>query len=91
MEFEWDEGNTPHATRHGLTPYITAEVGLLAPQFFINEEGLTGTHIMIGPHEDGRFWTIVLIDLGDDRWRPIAGWRSDSEEMRMYWQQEAGT
>jgi hypothetical protein len=39
---------------------------------------------MIGPDEDGRFWTIVLLYRDADLWRPITGWPSTNTEKRLY-------
>jgi hypothetical protein len=39
---------------------------------------------MIGPNDDGRFWTIVLASISEDVWRPITGWPSTNTEIRRY-------
>lgn len=84
MEFEWDVENEAHSFRHGLTPATVGQVAGGQPEFFINEKGQTGTHIMLGPAEDGTLWTIILLDVGDDRWRPITGWPSAPAEIEKY-------
>jgi hypothetical protein len=67
-----------------VTPGIVAEVASLEPEFFLDEEGQTGSHMMIGPDGTGRLYTVILLDLGEDRWLPITGWRSDPPEIEMY-------
>ena len=54
-----------------------------------NEEGESGTHIMIGPDETGRLYTVILEDLRDAYWRPITGWESDRPEIQVYWEERA--
>ena len=84
MIFDWDSENQGHAIRHRLTPTIVASVSEIDPQFFLDDEAMSGSHIMIGPDRTGALWTVILLDLGEDLWRPITGWPSDREEVAMY-------
>jgi hypothetical protein len=84
FEFVWDERNSTYASRHGLTPLIAAVVADRYPKLFVNRLGRTGTHMMIGTTEDGEFWTIILVEVGSDRWRPINGWKSSKAEIELY-------
>jgi hypothetical protein len=36
----------------------------------------------------GRFWTVILLELGSDLWRPITGWPSTGSEIRLYLDRE---
>jgi hypothetical protein len=44
--------------------------------------------MMIGIAEEGDppkgFWTVILLQLGDDLWRPITGWPSTGTEVRLF-------
>ncbi len=83
--FQWDDANLTHCARHGVTPVIVAEVRDNTPLFFLNDPSKSGTHIMIGPDDSGRLWTIVIVNSGgSDSWRPITGWPSDNAEIRKY-------
>jgi len=82
-ELEWDEENEAHS-RHGVTPGVSASVLGNQPRLFANRAGKSGTHMLIGPDEDGRFWTMILLDLGNGRFRPITGWPSTGSEARRY-------
>jgi hypothetical protein len=39
---------------------------------------------MIGPDEDGKFWSVVLLEIAPEVWRPITGWPSTNSEIRRY-------
>ena len=68
MEFEWDDRNLEHADRHGLTPGVIRELRDRTPKLFANRsgEGRSGSHLLIGPAESGRFWTVVLIHRNEE-------------------------
>lgn len=84
-EFEWDENNERHAATHRVTPVVAEEVKDSRPLFFRNRPGRSGTHMMVGPDETGRFWTIILGQTSTrGRWRPITGWPSDAREVAWY-------
>ena len=57
-----------------------------APQFFENLPGRSGTHVMLGPDADGRFFYIVLIESSRSGvWRVITGYRySRRRALRFY-------
>lgn len=85
LGFEWDEDNEPHCGRHGLTPFIAEEVRLGRPLVFPGKPARTATHMMIGPAQDGRFWTLHILEshrIGI--WRPITGWPSSASETKLY-------
>ncbi len=81
---DWDEYNTAHAGRHGLTPEIAMSVLVGSPRFFENREDEAGSHVMIGPAEGGRFWTVVILQINEFRGRPITGWPSTAKERRLH-------
>ena len=89
LGLEWDDDNLRHIlveSPHGLTRLLVETVKDTAPLLFINEprEGRSGTHVMIGPDADGRFWTVILLDRGLGIWRAITGWPSTKSEMSLY-------
>jgi hypothetical protein len=83
-EIEWDAENIEHCALHKLTPEIVEEVRLGEPRYFLNAEGKTGSHVMIGPIKSGQIWTVILLELGGGKYRPITGWRSENREIRRY-------
>ena len=88
VEFEFDDANIGHFTAHperGLTLSIIIQVAANEPLLFadLNPEH-SGSHRMIGPDDTGRFWTIVVLDKGDDVFRPITGWPSTNSQIRIY-------
>ncbi len=85
LEFEWDEQNEVHCAQHGVTPLIVQEIRDAAPKFFPNAEGKTGTHQMIGPDDNGRHWSVIILHTGfAGRWRAITGWPSTRREIKRY-------
>lgn len=85
-ELEWDETNLEHCARHGLTAEIAESVRSKEPEFFREtRKGRTGTHAMLGPSTEGRFWTIKLKRTSREGvWRPITGWPSTNSEISSY-------
>ena len=74
-----------NAAAHGVTAALLDEVAQQSPKLFPNEgQGRSGNHLLIGPAVDGRFWTIVVLELMDGVWRPITGWPSTGQELRLY-------
>lgn len=86
--FRWDdgpEGNLAHCARHEVTPVVVIQVYERSPLFFLNDPGKTGTHVMIGPDANGRFWTTIIAPTSDEgEWKPITGWPSTNTEIRRY-------
>jgi hypothetical protein len=41
-----------------------------------------------GDAPKGEFWTVILLELGNDLWRPITGWPSTGSEIRLFWERE---
>jgi hypothetical protein len=37
-----------------------------------------------GDPPQGDLWSVILLELGDDMWRPITGWPSTGSEMRLF-------
>ena len=84
-EFEWDERNERHLAERGrLDPLSVEDVRGQAPKFYPNKEGMSGSHMMIGPDSNGEHWTVIILDKGLGRWRPITGWKSDKREIELY-------
>jgi hypothetical protein len=85
VEFQWDEWNLGHAARHGVTPELVLAVANGEPVVFENEgDGRSGSHVMIGSDEAGRFWTVIVLELTSEIWRPITGWPSTPSEIRLH-------
>jgi len=83
--FDWDNDNLTHAARHGVTPDVVQQVAVNEPKLFANSgKGRSGSHLMVGPDDTGRFWSVVLLELTSELWRPITGWPSTNNEIRRY-------
>ena len=93
MDFEWDTDNlwhVEHEAAYKISPALVDEVGSVDPVIVENEPGLgrSGSHKMIGPNRAGRFWSIILLHRYDDVWRPITGWPSSNNEVRIHQEAE---
>ena len=85
MEFQWDERNLEHAAHHEVDPPLVRDIADGSPRLFENAaEGRSGDYLMIGPDANGRLWTIVMLKLGENWFRPITGWPSTGREIRAY-------
>ena len=83
--FQWDDANLIHCARHEVTPTVIAEMMDNEPLFFLNDPDKSGTHVMIGPDNSDRVWTVIIVNSGNfGSWRPITGWPSDHAEVRKY-------
>jgi hypothetical protein len=84
--FEWDDDNEEHLyqERHGwVTIADVTDVHLNAPRYFRNLPDRGGTHVLIGPSFEGRFFYIVLAPTKEEgRWRPITGWKLTAKKGR---------
>jgi hypothetical protein len=86
--FDWDQHNIDHLAQHGIDPNLVAQIYDNDPKLVAHSGGgRSGSHKMIGPDKDGTFWTIIVLELRDDRWRPITGWESTRTEVRIYYGQ----
>ncbi len=84
-EFQWDTRNLEHAARHEVSPRLVLAIAANEPRLFRNSgTGRSGSHLMIGPEDDGRFWSIVLLRISEEIWRPITGWPSTNTEIARY-------
>ena len=83
-ELEWDDANIAHCEEHDLTPEVADEVLWREPVFFENRPGMPGSHVMIGPDEAGKLWTIILVHVLGVRWRPITGYESEHGDIELY-------
>jgi hypothetical protein len=75
---------------HGVTPALVAEIASNDPVIVPNRPGAgrSGSHRLIGPADDRRFWTVILLQKGDDTWRPITGWPSTKTEIQLHMEAE---
>lgn len=90
-DFEWDEANIIKivSSGRGITPELCFELAENDPRFFPEERpSKSGDFWMIAPDDRGRFWTIVVVSKGPDRWRPITGWPSTNSQIRRYRDEE---
>ena len=37
----------------------------------------------VGDPPEGEFWTVILLERGNNLWRPITGWPSTGSEIRL--------
>ena len=88
IEFEWDSANLFHVlveAPKGITPALLEVIKGNEPKFFEESRpGRSGTHRMIAPDDDGRFWTVILLRKTDYLWRPITGWPSTNRQIQAY-------
>ena len=85
-EFQWDEDNLRHTAPHKVTPELVGEIADNQPKLIVHSgQGRSGSHKMIGPDNQGEFWTIIVLELPNDAWRPITGWESTRSEIRIYY------
>ncbi len=86
-DFQFDERNLAHMRRKpGLDANRVWEVWVGEPVVFMNREGRSGTHMMVGPDAVGRVWTVILVLVDDEvgLWRPITGWPSVRKEIEAW-------
>lgn len=91
MQFQWDDANLTKLEEagRGIGPELCEEVASGSPKFYPEtRSGRSGDFWMIGPDQDERFWTIVLVQKGDDLWRPISGWPSTRRQIRIYLEED---
>jgi hypothetical protein len=83
---QFDERNLAHLGLKSIDDVVVKEVLEGSPRFVGNLVGRAGTHKMIGPARDDRFWTIIIVqvDAASELWRPITGWPSTAKERRAY-------
>lgn len=66
VDFEWDSGNLRHIlsdSPHGLTPALCHQIRDGMPRIFEARKGpgRSASHMIIGPDDDQRFWTIIVV------------------------------
>lgn len=91
VDFEWDSGNLRHIlsdSPHGLTPALCHQIRDGMPRIFEARKGpgRSASHMIIGPDDDQRFWTIIVVYKEHGMWRPITGWPSTGSELKLYQQ-----
>ena len=90
MEFELDPRNLKHFLEdhpeRGINQALLNAIANGEPKVFENEPRAdrSGSHLIIGPDGNRRFWTIVALQISEDRWRPITGWPSTNLEIRRH-------
>ena len=88
--FEWDDRNERECKTHGLDYWRIIEIWANKPLYFRNKQSekappRRGTHIMIGPDYDNRFWGVPMIPTTAYAvWRPITGFPAGPNLMTMY-------
>ena len=72
---ELQDTNVEKLLGHGFTPSDVLGVFANEPQFFSNLPARSGTHVMLGPDAEDRFFYIVLIESAPaGTWRVITGY-----------------
>ena len=78
----WDQTNTQHIARHGVTPAEVEEV--CAADIFILH-GHSGRIMIVGPTKKDRALSIVLDPEPEDGvWYPVTARPADRKERRVY-------
>jgi uncharacterized DUF497 family protein len=83
-EFEWDEDNTEHLARHGIS---TDEVEEMFDGRIVRRRGRTGAphrRRLFGRTLGGRYLVIVYEIVGRERIRPFTGWDMRPHERSLY-------
>ena len=81
---EWDEGNAGHLN-YGFTVELCEQVASNFPVVILDfRKGTSGSHFFIAPDDNGRMWTIAVLQKGGNLWRPITGWPSTNRQIRLY-------
>ncbi len=74
-DIEWDDSNSEHATRHGVTVDEITQVLLNNPRVHRNRKGRSGDVIVLGATDGGRRIVVVVAWQMDRRVvRPITAW-----------------
>lgn len=85
-DWQWDDRNLAYLARRGITRTVVRQVAGGRPLFRRNKSKRSATHLMIGPDDGGKVWTICILAVnpGDGLWRAITGWPSDDKERAWY-------
>jgi hypothetical protein len=84
-ELIFDERNTEHIARHGVTPEEVEEVCYLAPHFSrARSRRGRRRYRAIGQTESGRYLTIFLEPLSKGVFYPITARDATASERRLY-------
>jgi hypothetical protein len=84
-DLDFDQENIDHLARHGVTMKDAFEVLYNAPRFFLNQPNRTGTHVMVGPDLEGRFFLISIEPTQREGvWRPVTAWKLGRHGLRIY-------
>jgi hypothetical protein len=83
-DFQWDLEIERHVRARGLRLAIVHTVLTGTPKAYPNRVGRRGSQFVIGPVRRGRFWTLILLQARNGRWRPITGWPSKASEIQQY-------
>lgn len=84
--WQWDDANLDYLARRGITRRIVRQVAEEAPLFRKNKAGRSASHLMIGPDQGGKLWTICIleVELQPVVWRAFNGWSSDEKDIAWY-------
>ena len=89
LQLAWDKHNETYIREkapRGLTADVIEQVSRNDPKLMPDyRPGRSASHHMIGPDDQGRFWTVAVLETEVDwLWRPITGWPSTNSEIRRY-------
>lgn len=74
-DIEWDDSNSGHATRHGVTVDEITQALLNNPRVHRNRKGRTGDLYVAGETDGGRQIIVVVAwDIDRRVVRPITAW-----------------
>lgn len=74
-DIEWDDSNSEHATRHGVTIDEVTQALLNGPSVHRNRKGRAGDLYVVGEADGGRRIVVVVAwDTGRRVVRPITAW-----------------
>jgi hypothetical protein len=84
----WRSGNLDKLAAHGITQDDVLEVIELDRWVVHGHPDYPDQVRITGPTRGGHLITVVLDPEGaPDRWRPVTGWRANTEEREYYWEE----
>jgi len=83
--FAWDDGIEAHLARHGVTRSDLNAVLAKTPRYFENLDGRGGSHVMIGPDDEDRYFYVSISQTQrPDHWYPVTAWPLGRRGLRLY-------
>jgi len=83
--FVWNDEIEAHLAKHEVTRAHIRAVLANTPRYFENLEGRGGSHVMVGPDNEGRyFYVSISRTVEATRWYPVTAWPLGRRGARIY-------